>query len=114
KIRHNGVLGYFVELPSAQGGKLMEEPHRNQFIHRQTLANAMRFTTTELADLQGRIAQAHEAALQIETSVFAELRNAVLRQTAALREIADALAELDVTAALAHLAATRSYTRPEI
>jgi DNA mismatch repair protein MutS len=114
KIRHNGVLGFFVELPAAQGGKLLEEPYRNQFIHRQTLANAMRFTTTELADLEGRIARAHEAALQIETRIFANLRVAVLQQTAGLREIADALAELDVTTALAHLAATRSYTRPEI
>ncbi|MDB5474384.1 MAG: mismatch repair protein MutS, partial [Devosia sp.] len=51
KIRHNGVLGYFVEVPAAHGAKLLEEPHRRSFIHRQTLANAMRFTTTELAEL---------------------------------------------------------------
>jgi DNA mismatch repair protein MutS len=114
KIRHNGVLGFFVEIPAAQGSKLLEEPHRQHFIHRQTLANAMRFTTTELAELEGRIARAHEAALQIETSVFTDLRAAVLAQTAALREVADALAGLDVTVALAHLAAMRSYTRPEV
>jgi DNA mismatch repair protein MutS len=114
KIRHNGVLGFFVEIPAAQGSKLLEEPHRQHFIHRQTLANAMRFTTTELAELEGRIARAHEAALQIETGIFAALRANVLAQTAALREAADALAELDVTTALAHLAATRSYTRPEV
>jgi DNA mismatch repair protein MutS len=114
KIRHNGVLGFFVEIPAAQGSKLLEEPHRQHFIHRQTLANAMRFTTTELADLEGRIARAHESALQIETRIFAALRDAVLAETAALRQVADALAELDVTAALAQLAATRSYTRPEV
>lgn len=114
KIRHNGVLGYFVEVPAAHGTRLLEEPHRQSFIHRQTLANAMRFTTTELAELEGRIARAHEAALDIELRLFASLRQAVLSQTALLRSLADALAEMDVTAALAHLAATRSYTRPEI
>ncbi|WP_108461802.1 DNA mismatch repair protein MutS [Devosia naphthalenivorans] len=114
KIRHNGVLGYFVEVPAAHGTKLLEEPHRQSFIHRQTLANAMRFTTTELAELEGRIARAHEAALEIELRIFAALRQSVLDRTSLLRELADALAELDVTSALAHLAATRGYTRPEI
>ena len=114
KIKHNGVLGYFVEVPAAHGTKLLEEPHRQTFIHRQTMANAMRFTTTELAELEGRIARAHEAALEIELRIFAQLREHVLSRTAELRTLADTLAELDVTTALAHLAATRSYTRPEI
>lgn len=114
KIRHNGVLGYFVEVPASHGTRLLEEPHRQSFIHRQTLANAMRFTTTELAELEGRIARAHDAALEIELRIFGALRDNVLKLTAQLRELADSLAELDVTAALAHLAATRSYSRPEI
>ncbi|MCZ4347477.1 DNA mismatch repair protein MutS [Devosia neptuniae] len=114
KIRHNGVLGYFVEVPAAHGTKLLEEPHRDIFIHRQTMANAMRFTTTELADLEGRIAKAHEAALDIERKVFASLRYDVLNHTDVLRGLADAIAEADVTTALAHLAATRRYTRPDI
>ncbi len=114
KIRHNGVLGYFVEVPAAHGTRLLEEPHRLVFIHRQTLANAMRFTTAELAELEGRIARAHEAALEIEAAIFERLSSAVLAQTDALRAVADALAELDVTAALAHLAATRDFCRPEV
>ena len=114
KIRHNGVLGYFVEVPAGQGGRLLEEPFRQVFIHRQTMANAMRFTTAELADLEGRIARAHEAALGIEQAIFARLVAAVLAETDALRATADALAALDVTAALAHLAATQNYCRPEI
>nr|WP_314256324.1 DNA mismatch repair protein MutS [uncultured Devosia sp.] len=114
KIKHNGVLGYFVEVPANHGGKLLEEPHRQSFIHRQTMANAMRFTTTELAELEGRIARAHEAALGIELTVFAHLRGQVLGLTTILRELADTLAELDVTTALAHLAATRAYTRPDV
>jgi DNA mismatch repair protein MutS len=114
KIRHNGVLGYFVEVPAAHGGKLLEEPHRQTFIHRQTMANAMRFTTHELAELEGRIARAHEAALEIEARIFAELCAAVVAETASLRATADALAALDVAAGLAHLAATRNYCRPVI
>jgi DNA mismatch repair protein MutS len=114
KIRHNGVLGYFVEVPAGHGGKLLEEPHRATFIHRQTMANAMRFTTAELAELEGRIARAHEKALEIETAIFARLVAATLAETGILRAVADALAELDVAAGLAHLAATRGYARPRI
>ncbi len=114
KIRHNGQLGYFVEVPAAQGMKLVEEPLRATFIHRQTMTNAMRFTTAELAELEGRIARAHEKALEIETAIFAKLVAAVLSETELLRAVADALAGLDVAAGLAHLAATRRYARPQI
>ncbi len=101
KIRHNGVLGYFVEVPQAHGGKLLEAPHRDTFIHRQTMANAMRFSTRELAELEGRIAKAHDAALAIETAIFARLCAAVLAETDRLRAIADALAALDAHDAMA-------------
>ncbi|QQR41257.1 DNA mismatch repair protein MutS [Devosia rhizoryzae] len=114
KIKHNGVLGFFVEVPAAHGAKLLEAPFRETFIHRQTLANCMRFTTTELAELEGRIAQAHGAALDIELSIFTRLREAVLAQTLGLQALADALAELDVTAALAEVSATRAYCRPQV
>src|SRR5690606_24637845 len=114
KIRHNGVLGYFVEVPAAHGARLLAEPHRPTLIHRQTMANAMRFTTHELAELEGRIARAHEAALEIETRIFERLCAAVVAETATLRATADALAALDVASALAHLATTRNFCRPEI
>lgn len=114
KIRHNGVLGYFVEIPAAYGSRLLEEPHRALFIHRQTMANAMRFTTAELAELEGRIARAHEKSLEIETAIFGRLTAEALAETDLLRALADALAELDVTAGLAHLAATRRFCRPQI
>jgi len=114
KIRHNGVLGYFVEVPQAHGTKLLEAPHRDTFIHRQTLANAMRFSTRELAELEGRIAKAHDASLAVEGAIFARLSAAVLVETDRLRAMADALAGLDVTAALAQLATTRNFCRPLI
>lgn len=114
KIRHNGVLGYFVEVPAGHGGKLLEPPHRDTFIHRQTMANAMRFTTAELAELEGRIAKAHDASLAIEATIFTRLVEAVAAENTRLRAIADALAELDVAAALAQLAMTRNFCRPTI
>src|SRR5690606_5187698 len=114
KIRHNGVLGYFVEVPVAHGARLLEPPLRETFIHRQTLASSMRFTTAELAELEGRIARAHEASLELEAAIFTRLSSAALAQSELLHATADALAELDVTAALAHLAATRNWCRPEI
>jgi DNA mismatch repair protein MutS len=114
KIRHNGVLGYFLELPAAQGARLLEPPLRGQFIHRQTLANVMRFTTAELAELEGRIARARDSALSREAAIFSRLVGAVRGATEALRDTADALAALDVAAALAHLAATRNFCRPRI
>src|SRR5690606_37040452 len=72
------------------------------------------FTTTGLAELEGRIARAHESALELELAIFARLRTAVLADQAILRDIADALAGLDVAAALAHLAAARAWCRPTV
>ncbi len=114
KIRHNNVLGFFVEVPASHGARLMNGAFDNRFIHRQTLANAMRFTTGELADLEGRIARANDIALEIEAAIFTRLREIVLVETPLLQAVADALAGLDVAAALALLAAERSFARPKI
>jgi len=114
KIKHNNMLGFFVEVPSAQGEALLRPPHAESFIHRQTMANAMRFTTGPLADLEGRIARAQETALGVELAIFANLREAALAERTRLEALADALAELDVTAALALLAAERGYVRPVV
>jgi DNA mismatch repair protein MutS len=114
KIKHNGVLGYFVEVPANFGQRLLEPPLRETFIHRQTMANAMRFTTTELAELEGRIAKAHDASLALELAIFDRLVGAVIAETETLRRLADALAALDVAAGLAQLAVTRDLARPTI
>ncbi len=114
RIKHNNQLGYFVEVAAAHGLKLLEDPFRQTFIHRQTMANAMRFTTPELSELEGRIARAQETALGIEQAIFARLTGAVVDASEALRNTADALAVLDVTAGLAHLAVTRGWCRPTV
>ncbi|MGH7006596.1 MAG: DNA mismatch repair protein MutS, partial [Alphaproteobacteria bacterium] len=76
KIRHNNVLGYFIEVTAAQAGKLPKETG-SPFIHRQTMASAMRFTTTELSDIESKIANAADRALTLELELFEEMAAAV-------------------------------------
>jgi len=114
KVRHNNVLGYFIEVGANHAERLMSAPLNARFIHRQTMANAMRFTTTELADLEAKIAGGGERALAIELAAFDELADAVELAAPAIRDAADALAVLDVAAGLAVLADAESYCRPVI
>lgn len=114
KVRHNGVLGYFVEVPPAQAAQMMAEPLNRTFIHRQTLANAVRFSTTELGALEGRIASAGERALGIELAVFDDLSARVIAAGAAIKRAAEALAALDVATALADLASGAGWVRPRV
>lgn len=114
KVKHNGVLGYFVEVPAAYAEAMTSDPLNKLFIHRQTMAGAMRFSTTELSALEGRIASAAERALGIELSVFAELAAATVDAGAAIKRAADMLAVLDVSTALAELASSEGYVRPRI
>ena len=114
KIRHNNVLGYFVEVTAQHGEKLLTAPLNASFIHRQTLAGQVRFTTTELGELEAKIASAADRALGLELEIFERLATAIIAQTSAIKECADALARLDVASALAHLAAERDYARPQV
>ena len=114
KIRHNNVLGYFVEVTAQHGDKLMAPPLNATFIHRQTLAGQVRFTTTELGELEAKIASAADRALGIELETFDKLAATVTAAAAAIKDAAGALAILDVATALAQLAVERHYVRPEI
>jgi DNA mismatch repair protein MutS len=114
KIRHNNVLGYFVEVTAQHGDKLLAPPLNATFIHRQTLAGQVRFTTTELGELEAKIASAADRALGIELDTFDRLAGAVTAAAADIEAAAQALATLDVATALAELAVERRYVRPEI
>ena len=114
KVRHNNVLGYFVEVTALHGGVLSKPPHVELFIHRQTLANVVRFSTPELAELEARITQAADRALAIELDIFARLTQAVLAEESALAAASAALAELDHYTGLAELAVAENYVRPKI
>src|SRR5262249_44341739 len=114
KIKHNNVLGYFVEVTAQHGERLMAPPLNATFIHRQTLAGQVRFTTTELGELEAKIASAADRALGLELETFERLTASVIAQSANIKDCAQALARLDVASALAHLASERNYARPQI
>jgi DNA mismatch repair protein MutS len=113
KIRHNNVLGYFIEV-QARHGETLRQGAESSFIHRQTMSNAMRFTTVELGELEGKISRAAEQSLALELELFDDLVGEVTGRADDIAKAASALAELDVTAALAELAVTRRYVRPRI
>jgi DNA mismatch repair protein MutS len=112
RIKHNNVLGYFIEVGAAAAPPLFQAPLASRFIHRQTLASAVRFTTTELAALEAKISGAGDRALVLELEVFASVVAAVIAVTDKIRAIAEALAVIDVAAALAVLAEAENYARP--
>ncbi len=114
KIKHNNVLGYFVEVTQQHGDRLMAPPLNATFIHRQTLAGQVRFTTTELGALEAKIASAADRALGIELDAFERLTAQVLGQSEPIKQCAEALAVLDVSSALAVLASERDYVRPQV
>jgi len=114
KIRHNNVLGYFVEVTAQHGDKLMTAPWNATFIHRQTLAGQVRFTSTELGALEAKIANAADRALGLELEIFDRLAAGAIAAAEDIKAAAQALAAIDVAAALATLAVERSYVRPEV
>ncbi len=114
KIKHNGILGYFIELTPSHAERLEGTKAQELFRHRQTIGSAVRYTTDELATLDNRIAQAADMALAIEKELFGGLTADVLAVQTAIGTIADALACLDVAAALAELADTENYARPQV
>jgi DNA mismatch repair protein MutS len=111
KVRHNNVLGYFVETNAANAPKLQAD---SRFIHRQTLASAMRFGTVELGDLESRIAQAADRAMALELELFETLVKDVEARADEIARAAGALARLDVAAALGELAVEQNHVRPRI
>ncbi len=115
KIRHNNVLGFYIEVSANHAGAMTgSDEAKAKFIHRQTMASAMRFTTTELAGLETKIANAADRALAIESAVFEALVTEAVAEAAKIRAGADALAVLDVSAALALLSESEDWCRPQV
>ncbi|MFN4113799.1 MAG: DNA mismatch repair protein MutS [Sphingomonadaceae bacterium] len=112
KIRHNGVLGYFIEVPSRHGDALMAAD--SGFTHRQTMASAVRFNSLHLHEEASRIAEAGGHALAAEEAHFEELCSAVVAAREAIAATAAALARIDVAAGQAERAADGDWCRPEM
>ncbi|WP_299139789.1 DNA mismatch repair protein MutS [uncultured Tateyamaria sp.] len=114
KIKHNNVLGYFVEVTATHADKMLSDPLSQTFIHRQTTANQVRFTTVELSDLETRILNAGARAQEIEMRLYEALKSLVVSQAAEISQTANALAELDLATSLAHLAVDREWCKPTL
>ncbi|WP_410219150.1 DNA mismatch repair protein MutS [Paracoccus sp. (in: a-proteobacteria)] len=114
KIKHNNVLGYFIETTATHAERMMAPPLNQTFIHRQTTANQIRFTTVELSELETRILNARDRALEIERGVFDRLCGAVLQAAGPIGQAARALAEIDLTAAFADIASGEGWVRPRL
>ena len=114
KIKHNNVLGYFIETTTTHAEKMLAPPLNQLFIHRQTTANQIRFTTVELSELETRILNARDHALEIERGIFDRLRAAILDQSAQIGLAARALAEIDLASAFADIATGEGWTRPRV
>jgi DNA mismatch repair protein MutS len=114
KVRHNNVLGYHIEITAANADKLRTTEAGRSFIHRQTTAQAQRYTNTELSDLASRIADAAGEALAIELSLFDQMNEAVRAAAGAVSDVAGVVARLDVLTGLAELAVEGNYVRPAI
>ncbi len=114
KIKHNNVLGYFIETTATHADKMMSPPLNDSFIHRQTTANQVRFTTVELSELETRILNASGECLEIEKRLFSDLREAILAKAPQLSETGLALSEIDLALGLADLARQHDWTRPRV
>jgi DNA mismatch repair protein MutS len=114
KVKHNNVLGYFVEVPQAAGEDFLKAPLNETFVHRQTMAGTMRFSTVELGELEAKIASASDRAVRLELAIFDELVAEITAAAEPVKRAAEALGVIDVTAALADLAADLGWTRPEL
>ncbi|MBA4765514.1 MAG: DNA mismatch repair protein MutS [Erythrobacter sp.] len=112
KIKHNKVLGYFIEVPARHGDKLMAQD--SGFTHRQTMAGAVRFNSVGLHEEATRIAQAGAHAIAAEEAHFEELVGEVIAAREAIAATAAALARIDVSAGLAERAVEGDWSRPQI
>ena len=112
KIKHNNVLGYFIETTAAHAQRMLTAPLSETFIHRQTTANAVRFTTVDLGELETKILNAAGRATGLELEIFEGLRRTVLDRAAALQALAISIAEIDVASAFAELAMSGGWVRP--
>ena len=107
KVRYTSVFGYYIELTRANLRHVPADYER-----KQTLVNAERFTTPELKEYEQKILTAQERSIEIEKQLFAELRELVLSAGSRLRKTSTAVAEVDLLANFAHLAAQRNYVEP--
>ena len=114
KIAHNNILGYYIEVSAKNAQKMLEDARQGKsiFMHRQTMSNAIRFTTVELSELENKLKGAAERALTLELELFSDLVQKVMKNAELIAQNAQVLAILDVAAGLAETAEEYNYCRP--
>ena len=112
KIKHNNVLGYFIETTAMHAERMMAPPLNETFIHRQTTANQVRFTTVELSEIETRILNAGSRALEIEKQIFESLTKTIIAEAGPLGALSRAISEFDLATSLAHLARAENWCAP--
>ena len=114
KIKHNNVLGYFIETTAAHAQRMLAPSLSETFIHRQTTANAVRFTTIKLGELETKILNAAGKTISLEQEIFNHLKEMVLSSAPSLQLLSTAIAEIDVASAFSELAVSESWVKPKI
>ncbi len=114
KIKHNNVLGYFIETTATHAEKMMSPPLNEKFIHRQTTANQVRFTTVELSEIETKILNAGSRAIEIEKRLYSNLSREIVSQAAELNQLSRAIADIDVSVSLAALSRSENWVRPKL
>lgn len=114
KIKHNNVLGYFIETTATHAEKMLSAPLSETFIHRQTTANQVRFTTVELSELETKILNAGNRAIELEKRLYEDLKAAVLDNAGEIGATSAALAEIDLATSLADLAQSENWVKPTV
>ncbi|MEH6833470.1 MULTISPECIES: DNA mismatch repair protein MutS [Falsihalocynthiibacter] len=112
KIKHNNVLGYFIETTAAHADKMLAAPLSEKFIHRQTTANQVRFTTLELSEMETKILNAGGRALEIEKRLYSSLTQSILAESGPIGNAASALSEFDLSLSFADLATGENWCKP--
>jgi DNA mismatch repair protein MutS len=107
KVKFNSIFGYYIEVSKSNLHLVPQDYDR-----KQTLVGAERFTTPELKEYEAKILDAQEKIVEIERRLFTELRTGIAAEAKRIRQAALALAEIDLLASLAHIAALRNYCRP--
>ncbi len=111
KIKYNNVIGYFIEIPNKYASQMLDKP---EFIHRQSVLNATRFTTVELTELENEIRGASEKVLALELAIYEDLIQDVMSSADDIIKASVSIAELDIGSALADLAIENNYCRPQL
>ena len=113
KIKHNNVLGYFIETTAAHAQRMLAPSLSETFIHRQTTANAVRFTTIKLGELETKILNAAGKTISLEQEIFNHLKEMVLSSAPSLQLLSTAVAEIEASA-FSELAVSESWVKPKI